>query len=276
MPRTGLATTSDGRVMPGALSPRTADLVRGPRRPALVLGASRHGVYLGLGRRVLPVLTSDAVDLPDAVRLAAPSGGCDLGVVAGDRAVVGAGAVRLPSLTVRGVRTWRPARVRPVDGDASPEVDALLGSAVAGAPDWLARGVAEAAAAADPAGAVARLVGRGAGLTPSGDDALAGCLLLLRAVAACPRDRADQLAAAVRARLATTTAVSAALLDAAADGWAGRDVVTLVDATARGDVDAVRAALPAVLAVGHTSGRDLVTGVRATADVLHRTGKVAA
>jgi len=67
----------------------------------------------------------------------------------------------------------------------------------------------------------------------------------------------------VRARLATTTAVSAALLDAAADGRAARPVVTLVDAAVAGDRDAVTRALPAVLAIGHTSGADTVTGIRA-------------
>ena len=69
------------------------------------------------------------------------------------------------------------------------------------------------------------------------------------------------LAAAVRARLGATTAVSAALLAAAADGFAAPDVVTLVDAAVSGDDATVAAALPAVLAIGHSSGRDLVTGV---------------
>ena len=69
----------------------------------------------------------------------------------------------------------------------------------------------------------------------------------------------------MRARLGATTAVSAALLDAAADGYAARDVVTLVDAALAGDEATVAAALPAVLAIGHTSGRDLVTGIRAAA-----------
>jgi len=71
------------------------------------------------------------------------------------------------------------------------------------------------------------------------------------------------LADAVRARLGATTAVSAALLDAAADGYAARPVVTLVDAAVAGDAEAVRRALPIVLAIGHTSGADTVTGIGA-------------
>ncbi|HET6967018.1 MAG TPA: DUF2877 domain-containing protein, partial [Ornithinibacter sp.] len=104
--------------------------------------------------------------------------------------------------------------------------------------------------------AVAGLLGRGRGLTPSGDDALAGALLVAHAL-----DTAGPLAAAVRARLDTTTAVSAALLDAAVDGFAARDVVTLVDAALAGDGAGVAAVLPQVLAIGHSSGRDLVTGI---------------
>ena len=106
--------------------------------------------------------------------------------------------------------------------------------------------------------AVAGLVGRGPGLTPAGDDALAGALLVAHALGA-----GTDLADAVRARLHATTAVSAALLDAAADGYAARPVVTLVDAAVANRPDAVARALPAVLAIGHTSGADTVTGIRA-------------
>ena len=104
--------------------------------------------------------------------------------------------------------------------------------------------------------AVARLVGRGAGLTPSGDDALAGALLVAHALGT-----GTALAEAVRARVGATTAVSAALLAAAADGYAARPVVTLVDAAVAGDQAAVARALPAVLAIGHTSGADTVVGI---------------
>jgi Protein of unknown function (DUF2877) len=100
------------------------------------------------------------------------------------------------------------------------------------------------------------LVGRGQGLTPSGDDALAGILLVAHALG-----RAAPLAAAVRSRLGSTTAVSAALLDAAADGYAAPDVVALVDAALAADEATVCRTLPAVLAIGHTSGVDLVAGI---------------
>jgi hypothetical protein len=78
----------------------------------------------------------------------------------------------------------------------------------------------------------------------------------------------EALADAVRARLGATTAVSATLLEAAADGYAARPVVALVDAAVAGDADAVSRALPAVLAIGHTSGGDTVAGIRAALDAL--------
>ena len=102
------------------------------------------------------------------------------------------------------------------------------------------------------------MLGRGAGLTPSGDDALAGAVLVEFALG-----RGRKIADAVHARSAATTAVSRALLGAACDGYAAPQVVALVDAAVAGDDDAFTIHLPRVLAIGHTSGHDLVTGVLA-------------
>ena len=125
---------------------------------------------------------------------------------------------------------------------------------------WLEAPVRAAVTASVPAAAVAALVGRGHGLTPSGDDALAAALLAARAL---DSDRAAALAGAVRSRLSATTAVSAALLEAAADGWAVPEVVALVEAAAAGDVRGTESLLPPVLALGHHSGSDLVAGLGA-------------
>ncbi len=266
-------------VLPGALSPLTADLVRGPRRPLVVLGVHRAGAYLGAGGRVLPVLGLDALALPGALRLAEPCDRLDLGVVAGDVVVVGAGSVRFPAVTVRGVRTWRPSRVaRRAPGDVvTAPVRTALADGCPAAPDWLGPAVIDAMTGAAPVEAVRRLVGHGPGLTPSGDDALAGALLVRRALGEAPLGgHPDPLAAAVRARLDATTAVSASLLGAALDGWATPEVVALVGAVAAGDAAGVRRALPPVLAVGHTSGADLVAGVLAAVDALATTRRSAA
>lgn len=128
---------------------------------------------------------------------------------------------------------------------------------------WLADGIRYAVWAPDPEPHVRSLLGRGSGLTPAGDDALAGALLVARALGV-----GAALAAAVRRRLGTTTAVSAALLTAAADGYAARPVVALVDAAVSADGQELRRFLPTVLSIGHSSGRDLVTGVCAALEAL--------
>jgi hypothetical protein len=264
MPETRPAAARE-RALPAAVSPLTRRLVAGPPRRGEVVGAHRHGVYVAVAGTVLPLLTRDAVALPPAMRLAATSEHVRWAVRAGDPVIVGGGAVRLPRVTVRGVRTWRPSRVGRAAGcDTGPTVDVLRGAADT-ASDWLLDPVRAAVTDPDPATAVGALVGRGRGLTPSGDDALAGALLAARAVGS---DHAPVLADEVRRRLGTTTAVSAALLDAAADGWAAPEAVALVDAAAGGHARATAALLPPVLAIGHDSGRDLVAGVAAALDVL--------
>ena len=261
------------RSVPAAVSTLSAAVLGGPARPATVVGVHRFALYLDVAGRVLPVLTSDAVPLPTALRLAHPSGSVSWGVVAGDEVLVGGGRVALPALDVVVARSWRPARVRPASPPPSThtEVADVLGVSAGTETGWLADGIRRVVAGPGCSGgrpdshpgarladAVAGLVGRGPGLTPSGDDALAGALLVAFALGT-----GTALAEAVRGRVGATTAVSAALLDAAADGYAARDVVTLVDAAVGNDPEAVARALPAVLAIGHTSGADLVAGIRA-------------
>ncbi|WP_198014077.1 oxamate carbamoyltransferase subunit AllH family protein, partial [Phycicoccus elongatus] len=113
-----------------------------------------------------------------------------------------------------------------------------------------------AAAAAEPGSAVATLIGRGNGLTPAGDDALAGALL-----AACALGGHQALATAVLANTHRTTSLSATLLRAAAEGYAAPPVVAYVTAVMRGDRGAAARWRPRVEAIGHGSGRDLIAGM---------------
>ncbi|GAA6526192.1 hypothetical protein IDVR_19880 [Intrasporangium sp. DVR] len=133
----------------------------------------------------------------------------------------------------------------------------------------LAHDLAAAALADQPVAHLVRslvrsLVGSGRGLTPSGDDAVAGVLLALRSGGELGAVRAvdDQ----VRAVSHTTTSISAALLRAAAQGYAAPEVVALVDLLAPSRLtptsgQRVARALERVLAIGHSSGRDLVSGL---------------
>jgi hypothetical protein len=276
----GSRAASASRVaVPAAVSTLTAALLEAAPVSSTVLGVHRPALYLDVAGRVLPVLTSDAVPLATALRLAVPSGplvrgGVDWGVAAGDVVTVGGGRIVLPACDIVGVRTWRPARVQQISrlecGSGGSGSHFRTHGGTGAKSGWLADGIRAVLSGLECGSGcqddhfrthgegVGGLLGRGQGLTPSGDDALAGILLVAHAIGV-----AAPLATAVRSRLGSTTAVSAALLDAAADGYAAPDVVALVDAAVAGDDATLARTLPAVLAIGHTSGRDLVAGIAA-------------
>jgi len=108
------------------------------------------------------------------------------------------------------------------------------------------------------AGVVDALVGLGPGLTPAGDDVLAGALVAL--VAAGNVDRRARLAGAVRLGRHRTTALSAALLDHAAAGRAIPELARYVVALARGP--AVGGVVQDLERVGASSGAALAAGAR--------------
>jgi hypothetical protein len=118
----------------------------------------------------------------------------------------------------------------------------------------------------DAADAARSLIGLGAGLTPSGDDVLTG----LAVVAAATGARGTTALAALRSAVGTgsplearTTAVSAATLAEAVAGRARHRVHALVATIAAGaDAPTVAAAARHVRAIGHSSGADLLTGIR--------------
>lgn len=217
---------------------------------------------------MLPVLTADAWALPTAVRLAVASGDLDLGLAIGDEVVLDADGLHLPRVTVRPVRTWRPARVPA----GRRRTGAVTLRPVRHQPgDDLAAGLRRALQAADPTPHVHDLVGRGPGLTPSGDDVLAGALLVLRALGV-PSPLPD----VVREASHRTTTLSASLLDAAAEGYAVPQVVEhvrRVTAAAPGRDPGAAGPDPSVASrrtverIGHWSGRDLLTGIDTTLEV---------
>ncbi len=106
--------------------------------------------------------------------------------------------------------------------------------------------------------AVAGLVGLGLGLTPAGDDVLCGLLVGLHATGRAPTAAAISAAIDLRA----TSRLSADLLRLAGDGHACLEVLALLAAMHRagapGNTDR---ATDRLLAIGHTSGADLATGL---------------
>ena len=289
-------------LLAAAVSPLVAGVVAGAATSRRVLGAFPTCVYVDMGahERVLALLSSDALHLPIGLRVARPASALSWGVESGDEVVVGAGRVLLPSHEVVAARLARPARVVAQPDLPTPAaVDQLPDAGVLGE---LALDLTAAALTGRRVDdAVLGLVGAGRGLTPSGDDALCGVLLALVSV---EHPDATRALAAVRAAalpvLGRTTSISAALVVAAASGYAVPEVVRLVTlirnagSTGRNqpaepgpgapeaapvrpvdpgdDRPAYGPAQERVLAIGHTSGRDLLSGLsgalRALAHVL--------
>ncbi|NRQ30553.1 DUF2877 domain-containing protein [Nonomuraea sp. NN258] len=254
----------------GAASTAIRAVLDGPRRPARVLAAFPAGVYLevrtDLEPSVIAMITGAATRLPNSVLLAAPLPH----VTVGDDASVGDGTVELGRLSLRARRWWDPA---PPLGPIDRSVLAGGASRLDGGPPGLAGNPAVELLAASCAsgwllGAVTaaeRLVGLGPGLTPSGDDVLAGLLVTLRHLGSATATGravwlADWLAATVTFDARTrTTPISATLLHCAARGEASPEVIAVLRGLA--GRQPLEPAVRRLHALGHTSGADLAQGV---------------
>lgn len=250
---------------------------------AAVLAAFPTAVYVaGDDGGVVAVEASDGVGLPNALRLRRPAAGLALAdVPVGSSVRVGAGRVELPGTVVVVDRwvdhTYVPADVDPVVLERRLLVlDATIAGRAPLEGGLVARtgGLVAALVSADLDAAVEQargLVGLGPGLTPSGDDLLCGALAAVHTLA--PRlglERLDGLVTDVGARLlvdaaARTTALSATLLVHAHRGQLARPARAVL----RGLLGRtpVPPALDALLAVGHSSGRDLAVGLSLGAHV---------
>jgi len=167
----------------------------------------------------------------------------DLCMLAGDRAA------------------WRGWVPPPSDLPAAvPLLHRVLAPVAAGAKVPAARAAAarECLREGDVRGAAQALAGAGPGLTPSGDDALAGILFARRALGG-QESEAPLAAVAAEAR---TTALAAAFLHWAARGQSLACVHDLLAAATRGDRAAAEGAARRLAGVGHSSGADLALGLR--------------
>lgn len=263
-PRVGQHAT----VATGSLAVR--DLVDAPSRPARVLGAFDTAIYLsphGTGR-VLAVVTRDGVGLPNAVVLPVLSGRWRLGSATGWS--VGGGRVACDRLEVR-VDAWRDPRPRLDLAHPAAFVDAL-GELHAAVRDHDLRGSAAELCRVlvdrDRGGVRAtasRILGLGPGLTPSGDDVIAGAVAAGLAVTSARGDAAGKrfftavgsdIAELARGR---TTDLSASLLWHAAQGDMAEPARHLTSAL--GGRTSLAPALAALRRVGHRSGDDLAHGI---------------
>ncbi len=210
-----------------------------PRR-LRVVGAGRGALHLDLDGFVVTVATRRVPMMANAVA---------------------AGAGEAPRAVA-----WDPAR--PPAWDPVPPPPAWDAAGVRALGDWLAARVAVPDVA--PGAAAARLLGRGPGLTPEGDDVLAGAAAGVRALAPAAgvaAAGADALVAALvpadaRAR---TGALSATLLALAAGGAAPEPVHRLL---AAGPEAARERALADLGRLGASTGRAVAAGVALAARYL--------
>ena len=288
-----------------AASTSLRPMLAGPARPAELLGLSRGALYLRtLGQPgVLVVLCHDAVRLPCGLLLSTTSAEVPLTSLAPHPAALGAarsasfmvgdGAVSwmCPAgpVVVRAVREWAPAR--PVQGEVAASAvaavrtvlaDTGLSGADSGTDSETMAGLADAAHDYDASLAVAaRLLGSGPGLTPSGDDVLAGFLAGAFAFgldAAALRQAIEVLAPA------RTTALSAALLWHAARGECIDELAAVAGVLTGQRLSGPELGTPGLggpeldrpeeagravsrlLSVGHTSGAALALGLVTAAE----------
>lgn len=251
--------------------------VAGPPRALRVALAARAAAYLvdsGTDVPVCALVEHDAVVVPDAVRLPVGLAWEDV-LAARDHqpVLLGDGALRCGA-TVVAVRARTDSRLLIRDATSADPATAAqrlaaararVGTRTTRSPwptpthAWTGGHATPAALALD----AAALVGKGPGLTPTGDDLCSGVLLVHRVLGTPGTDAA----AAVVLGLARTrtTAASRLLLAAAAEGRATpavrRVLATLLapGPEAPGVLDRHVAAL---LALGHTSGADLADGIR--------------
>jgi hypothetical protein len=113
-----------------------------------------------------------------------------------------------------------------------------------------------------------QLAGLGLGLTPSGDDVLAGVLI---ALTVSPPPNAGQLRATMlAATVGRNSRISAAYLDAAAKGEASEAWHRLLDVLPSADSAVVSSAARTVMAMGETSGTDMLAGFLLTLESMKR------
>ena len=213
------------------------EVLDGPVCIGTVLARFPTAWYVAVPRGfgLIAVVAHTAVRLPCG--LALPHGRLDLPL---GEVLVGAGAVRVGPVEIL------PGRV------------VSLRVAHQGAP-W-PEPLRRASAAVGRADVDEGLLGRGGGLTPEGDDVLAGYLVGAAAYGL----PAGDLRAVVHAHAASrTTTLSAALLRHAANGEAIPQIGALLDAL--GGRRPLDPALAELVAVGHTSGAALARGVLAAA-----------
>jgi len=263
--------TDGPRQCPAAVAQAVLPLINGPLLAGEVLASWYSAMALAVdtptGTRVIGLLAAEASGVPHGVRLNVSAEARPFSSFAGgDPVFVGAGSIQLQGWKIRPTRIYSTAVgiLQPDANSINTFRERMSGERLgipSGPLDALRAALTDMDAARVRA-AVTGLVGLGAGLTPGGDDILAGLLVGLHA-----HGRAalvQQIAVAMSSGLTErTTVFSADLLRMAAAGHASTETLALLRALDRRtcNPDLLPATVARLLAVGHTSGADLATGL---------------
>jgi hypothetical protein len=245
--------------IPAAAPAWVGSLVDAPERSAPVVHRGTDAIYLDVDGSCLGVLSSAATAVPCALRTGLARLPVEL--LAAETASVGAGRVRLAGSDVVIGRTV-DAAVPHLGTDAVPPARTRLESAVGARLDGVRAELPEDALVALGQGratAVPALLGRGSGLTPVGDDVLAGWLATGVAAASVDGHAAVRKAVEEHAR-SKTTLLSATLLACATRGDVLPEYRRLLLDLASPHGQGVDESVDGLLRVGHTSGAGLLLG----------------
>jgi hypothetical protein len=244
-----------------------------------------HAVNLEIGDELWTVTARGGHDAAFTVRLSGVVLPGDLGVRSRDPVYVRSRHIRAGAAVIdaRTAVRWMPHRYDVDLSGLNVRAAELAAAArhIAWAGSWpLAGAVVEALASgsrSDLDEAVRRTTGRGPGLTPSGDDVLAGILAVLTAPGV--SNRCEPLAARLRAALApalaTTNEISRALLRQASNGQVSRPVWELTSALLSGSAAATFTQARAdVLSIGATSGGDMCAGLAGACQLISRPARM--
>ncbi len=239
-------------MIPVAAPSRVRERLRAaPDGPVPILHLSSQAIYVEIGGWCVGVLAAGAAQVPCGLRTAGVSSldrlvrGVPAAYVSGGTLHVGSSALPIGRVVGTYVpRVWREVvlqKASPVTVQATPPAT-VAGFAASHVPS----GRIDAATARD-------LLGRGEGLTPLGDDLLAGWLALHRA-AGIATPEVDEV---VRAAPRRTTLLSATLLDCALHGEVLPEYAAWLCALG---TDREPARVRRLHAVGATSGAGLHLG----------------
>jgi len=235
-------------VIPVSASPRLRDLLRSaPSGSLRVLHRGRDAVYVEVAGRCVGVVGVRATAVPCALRsrfddLCTPDG-----ELPGAEAYLRDGDIHLDG---------RPVRIGRLVDVTVPSLPSTASSVAAvPVPPAAVAGLVGPVPTTITATDVARIIGRGDGLTPLGDDVLCGWLAIHRAAGVATPD----VDAAVRVNADRTTLLSATLLDCALHGEVLPEFAAYVLSLGTPDEPATAARLASV---GHTSGAGLLHGAR--------------